>query len=242
MMRFKPTLSRPQKWIAALVFAASFLLQTPARLIGLALPSAVKLHDVSGSFWNGKAAALGLGGLIVQEQLEWNFQPGRLLAGALVWDIRGRFGDHASQLRLTLAPERIEADGVRIALPIEPFAAMVPQLKSMPLGGVLTIEAARLDRRTSLTARLDAQQVFSPLAGSGALGNYRADIGNDGNASHWQLTTISGRLQLRGQGTLERTGMPHGQLSFETQSDIPGISALLGTLPRKDGNQFQWSF
>jgi hypothetical protein len=235
--------------LIAAVFIVALIARLPASFVTLALPQEIQLRDVEGSFWNGQASAIGVGGVLEQEQVSWNFQPGALLEAKLAWTVGGRLSGQSSQLELALRPGGVELNGVNLALPLEPLAALHPQLKSAQLGAVLRVTAKSLDLNWDLNARspfaasVAVEHLFTPLSPRGELGSYRLEGKSDAEGKgDWQIATVNGVLQVTGKGVFDiGQSRVNGQLNLTPQLPIPGLSPLLATLP-KAGEGFEMSF
>ncbi|MDR1936303.1 MAG: type II secretion system protein N [Candidatus Accumulibacter sp.] len=230
----------PVSWRTLLLVAGVFILalavRLPASLATLLLPPEIQLREVEGSLWNGRASAVGVGGMLVQEQASWNFLPRALLEGKLAWTVGGRLADRTSRLELAIRPGGVELNGVSVALPLEPLAALHAQLKSAQLGAVLRVSAKNLDLsgRSPMAASVAVEHLFTALYPQGDLGNYRLDCKADGaGRGDWQLATVSGVLRVSGKGTFDAgQSKVNGQLNLAPQSPLPGLSPLLASLPK----------
>ncbi len=233
--------------VVALLLVAFAVVRAPASLVTLLLPPTIQLRNVEGSFWNGQASAVGLGGVIVQEQVEWRFRPQALLGARLVWAVSGRFADQASRFTLALRPGAAELKGVSLVLPLEPFAALHAKLKAAQLGAVLRIDAKALSVGAPVAATVAVDQLFTPLVPQGVLGSYRLDLnrevdGTGKGKGSWQVSTGSGNLQVAGQGAFDSgVGKIGGQLTLTPQTPMPGLTPVLSSLP-KVGDGFQLAF
>ena len=227
--------------IMALVsFARVGLIRAPFSLVTLWLPKTVQLKNVEGSLWDGRASAIGVGGMIVQERVEWHFRPQTLLSGALSWAVSGRFGDQSSRLNIALGAGGAELSEVNVFLPLEPLAALHPKLKTAQLGALLHATASRLNSNAPIKAALDVDRAFSALVPqAGPLGSYRLEIdaGADGKG-RWTLTSAPGLLGASGQGQFDfRRSQVDGQLVLTPSAPIAGLSPALSQLPRS-GNGY----
>lgn len=228
---------------AAGIFLIALIVRLPAGFATLALPPEIQLRDVEGSFWNGRASAAGVNGVLVQEQVSWNFLPRALLDAKLAWAVGGRLGDQASRCELALRPRGAELNDVSLVLPLEPLAALHPQLKPAQLGAVLRVTAKQLGMRSPVAASVAVEHLFSPLAAQGEFGSYRLDFkgGADGKGD-WQIATVAGVLKAAGQGTFDAgRSRVAGRAVLAPQSPIPGLSPLLAALP-KEGDGFVVTF
>ncbi|WP_153111860.1 type II secretion system protein N [Propionivibrio limicola] len=229
--------------VISLLLVVFAVVRAPASLITLLLPPSIQLRNVDGSFWNGQASAVGVGGTIVQEQVEWRFRPQAMLGGKLAWVVNGRFADQASHLDLVLHPRGVELKGVSLVVPLEPFAALHAKLKLAQLGAVLRITTKALGMDAPIAATVAIDHLFTPVAPQGELGSYRLDLNGevDGKGS-WQVTTVAGNLQAAGQGAFDAArGKISGQLTLTPQTPMPGLTPVLSSLP-KVGDGFQLAF
>ncbi|MDR2452213.1 MAG: type II secretion system protein N [Candidatus Accumulibacter sp.] len=225
------------------VFVLTLVIRLPASFVVLFLPPEIQMREVEGSFWNGRASAIGLGGLLVQEQVSWNFRPRALSGLKLAWAVGGRMGGETSRLELALGPRGVEWNGVSLVLPLEPLAALHPQLKSAQLGALLRVSAKSLSLASPFELTIAAEHVFSALVPQGEFGSYRLDgKGMGGGKGDWQITTLSGVLRVVGKGTFDAgRSSASGQVTLTPRSPIPGLSPMLASLP-KAANGFVLSF
>lgn len=233
-------LSRRAALMALLLFALFAVIRAPLRLVSLWLPPTVALKNVEGSLWNGSVSAIGVGGMVVQERVEWHFRPQTLLSGALTWAVSGRFGEQRSRLNVALGVGGAELSEVNVFLPLEPLAALHPKLKAVQLGALLHVTAKLVNARAPVKVAIDVDRAFSALAPQvGALGSYRLelDAGADGKG-RWTLISAPGLLGATGQGQVDlRRAQVDGQLLLTPSTPIPGLSPALSQLPRS-GNGY----
>lgn len=230
--------------LACIAFAAFCLLRAPVSLVTLFLPHEVQLKNVEGSLWNGRASAVGLGELIIQEQLDWKFHSKALLAGRLEWAIGGRFGEKSSALTLVLRPSGAELNEVSLYLPLEPFIAQNPRLKAVRIGALLHATAPRVAANVPVSASIDVDGLFSPMVPlASQLGNYRFDLDLDAaGKGAWRATTLSGILAVNGDGSLDiKAQQIAGKLILTPSTTLPGLSPALSQLPRS-GDGYLVSF
>ena len=230
--------------LALALFVLFVLIRAPLSLATLWLPPSVALKNVEGSLWNGSASAVGVAGMVVQERVEWRFQPRRMLSGELGWALSGRFGEQRSRANLALGAGGAALSEVDVFLPLEPLAALQPKLKALQLGALLHVSAGRLSGSAPATATINVDSAFSALAPqAGALGSYRLafDAGADGKG-RWTLTSAPGLLGAAGQGQFDwRRAQLGGQLVLTPSAPIPGLTPALSQLPRS-GNGYLVAF
>lgn len=221
-------MSQRKGWIAGgllVVFLVFALLRFPVSLAAGFLPATFKLTGAQGTLWHGRASALGLGGMVVQQDVVWQWQPQRLLHGQLAWEIRGQFAADSSRLTLALSPGAVEAREMHLALPLEPLLAQEAKLKPLRLGGILKLQSAvfTLQRPSELSARVE--NLFSALVpGIGALGNTQIQLSTpNSQAATWTVRPVDGPLAINGEGTLDlKRGTATGKLAFKPDSHLAG--------------------
>jgi len=222
--------------LMALAFFALFcVVRAPLSLVTLLLPETVQLKNVEGSLWSGRASAVGVGGMIVQQGVEWSFRPQALLSGTLMWSINGRFGGKTSRMNVALRATGAALSEVSVFLPLEPFAALHPQLKTAQLSALLHASASRLSANAPMKVAVDVDRVFSArVQQSGQFGSYRieVDLAADGKG-RWMLSSSPVLLAAVGEGQLDvNRQLVNGRLVLTPSAPIPGLSPLLSQLPR----------
>ncbi|MDQ7988206.1 MAG: type II secretion system protein N [Candidatus Dactylopiibacterium sp.] len=229
-------MSRTTRWtLSVAALALIFLIANfPATLAVRLLPATVSLAGVEGSLWNGRATALGINGLVAQQKLAWRFDAGALLRGRIAWNLRSEHAGQPGQLRATAGVGGLALENVRLALPVEPLAQFNPMLTGVRLRGDLQLESPRVARNAPIHVTGSLQRAGSAMAGElTPIGSYRfnADITAQG-AGKVDLSTLNGPLQIQGSGSFEgRTG--RARLLLRPETDLPGLSPLLATLPRE---------
>lgn len=222
-----------------LLFAGFALIRLPAALLAKGLPADIRLEACEGTLWQGRAAALGIRGQVVQQALRWQFSPRQLWQGQLRWDVHGSFGQIPSQLTLVAGPTRVSLQAVALTLPAAPLLGLHPKIQPLKLGGILQLNSPRLalDSPSSLDGQL--RDLFSPLAPtSGTLGSYRFTLSHQpGQAGTWQVSPQQGSLAIRGNGQLDLTrASVRGTLSLVPQGKaLDSLKPLLATLPSQNG-------
>lgn len=232
--------------VAAVLLAAAVVLRAPVSLITVFLPPGLQLKSVEGSLWNGQAAAVGVGGLLVQERLVWRFKPQALLGAKLEWAISGQLAEQSSRLNLAVRPGGIDVSDVSVFLPLEPLAALHPKLKPAQLGARLHATAKTLaglwNGKSATTGTLLVDQLSTPLVPQGALGSYTLEFDATAGKGSWRIAPVAGNLLALGQGDFDASQAKlHGQLTLTPQAPMPGLMPVLSSLP-KVGEGFQLAF
>lgn len=230
--------------LAAMVFAGACVLRVPAGVAALLLPPGVVLAGAEGTVWNGKAATIGVGGLVVQEDIAWRFELRSLLGGRLEWAVGGRFGERDGRLTVAVAGGGVAVRGVDLVLPLEPFAALHPKVKAARLGGVLHATAGSIASQGPANVSVDVQRVFSALTPQSELGSYRLEIdaraGGDGK---WRLSGADGNpVQLAGDGSFNAPrAAVNGRIVVSQKGAPPAVASMLAAFPR-DGEGYRIEF
>lgn len=187
-----------------LVFLLIALIRFPAGIAARFLPAPLVLQGASGTLWNGQASAFGVDGIVIQQNVRWQWQASALLRAALVWDIQGNFLDKNSQLLLEAGVGQISLRNLKVSLPLEPLTRMAERAKSLRLGALITLESPliALNKNWVLDGQIDnLSSALTPS--SNPFGSYRIhlDIKESGQGE-WQLSTLNGALKADGQGAL----------------------------------------
>jgi len=198
-----------KRWYAllALLILIFIGIRLPASLAAAALASKsdgkIKLAAVTGTLWHGQGQ-LVIGDTAVWQSLQWDWQAGELLHGALGFLIAAD-GGHAA---LHLRPTAVEIADMDISAPATPILQLDPRAAGFGLTGRLRLSATqlRVGKQPSGSLALDWQQAGSQrIPVPSELGNYRANLTPNGDAWKVQLTTLSGPFQLSGEGEWHAT-------------------------------------
>jgi general secretion pathway protein N len=239
--------------LVAVVFTVGAL--APAQWAAAAMRSAtggrVDLAETSGSLWNGQATVVlasgGDGGTraSLPERLSWKLSPWSLLIGTV--DVTLTHPSALSQpLNLRMSPgSPIVLGATTLRLPASLLIGLGAPWNTVRPGGLLTINWDRLQLSPGrLQGGISAEWQFasSSLTPVSPFGHYRLVTNGQYPGMTLQLTTISGPLELTGNGTIAEGG----RLRFEglarpvpgtdpsIKSQLSGLISLLG--PRRDSD------
>ncbi|PZO06669.1 MAG: hypothetical protein DCF27_12315 [Lysobacteraceae bacterium] len=243
---------KPWLWLAggSGLYAMALAAFAPASLLDAMLADAsngrFRLASAEGTMWSGQAitelrdaAALTRWAAPVA----WRLRPAALLAGRLEYRLSTR--PPASLSGVSLSWSRVELTGVDIRLPAAALASGVPALAPWGMGGELQLVADRLDfgpAHAGGSATMHWRSADSALAPVSPLGDYELQF--EGRDQAWlaRLRTITGPLQLSGEGRW-RPGDPP---AFEASMIVPPenrqvLSPFLRLIAveRSDGS-FDW--
>lgn len=230
--------------LAAMMFTGACVLRVPAGVPASLLLPGVVLAGAEGTVWNGKAAAIGVGGFVVQEDITWRFEPRSLLGGRLEWAVGGRFGERDGRLTVAVGAGGVAMRGLDLVLPLEPFAALHPKVRAARLGGALHATAGSIAFQGPASVSVDVQRVFSALTPHNELGSYRLEIdagaGGDGK---WRIAGADGNLvQLAGDGSFDAArAAVDGRIVVSPKGAPPAVASMLTAFPR-DGEAYRIEF
>lgn len=226
----------PSQWAAAAVRSA-----TDGR---------VDLAETTGSLWNGQATVVlssssepGAARASLPERLSWRLSPWQLLLGTVDLTLT-----HPSALAQPLSvrvspgsPTVIGATTLR--LPASLLVGLGAPFNTLRPGGVLSINWDRLQiepRRMQGAISAEWQFASSALTPVSPFGHYRLTTSGAFPGTQLQLSTISGPLELAGNGTIaeggrlrfEGTARPVPGTDPAVKTQLTGLISLLG--PRRD--------
>jgi general secretion pathway protein N len=246
-------------WLGAVfgLFAA-LLLFAPARWLAQSITSAtsgqLQLVNARGTVWRGQADVLLTGGEGSQTQtslpqgLQWRLSP-TLVSGMPAMALQLSAPCCTPQpMGLTLIP-RLGGAELRLAAsssrwPADLLTGLGTPWNTLRMQGLLVLQTDGLtlrwdSGRGSLqgTLAVEAQDLSSRLSSLRPLGSYRMDVRAeaDGNTTTLALQTLSGRLQLQGQG--QWVG---GRLRFQGVAEAApdseaALNNLLNIIGRRQG-------
>lgn len=215
--------------LLALAFGSVFLVGlfvfAPASLMGYALErvsgGALSLVQTTGSVWHGSGVVLLRQNSRYQTlgSYRWNL---KLFSAAL----QVQTGESAPMtVRYVPFAGRIDIDDLRIVLPASIIEVVAPQLGPYQLqgsleasSGHLTLDSAGMNGQITV----DWLNAASALSEIRPLGDYRVLLKSNGPAMDAQLSTLSGKLQLAGQGSFDNKA---GMRFNGTAQAAPGSTA-----------------
>ncbi|MCA3217685.1 MAG: type II secretion system protein N [Burkholderiales bacterium] len=210
----------------------------------------VDLAETTGSLWRGQATVVlssgvepGASRASLPERLSWWLSPWPLLIGTIDLTL-SHPSALAQPLTVRVAPGSPTVIGATtLRLPASLLVGLGAPFNTLRPGGVLTINWDRLQiepGRVQGGISADWQFASSVLTPVSPFGHYRMTADGGYPATRLQLTTISGPLELAGNGTIAEGG----RLRFEgsarpvpgtdpaVKSQLTGLISLLG--PRRD--------
>lgn len=246
-------------WLGALLgLLVALLLFAPARWLAQALTHAsdgrVRVVNASGTVWNGQADLLLTGGegsrtrTALPQGLRWQLRPGWADGG-----VAARLQLTApcctpEPLNLTVMPgqqgTRLRLASLQTTWPAELLTGLGTPWNTLRLEGRLQVQSPGLDlllstgrQRLDGAATIEAHDLASRLSTLRPLGSYRIALQSNaaGDGASVALQTISGELQLQGQGQWTA-----GRLRFRGDAQASAgreaaLANLLNIIGRRQG-------
>ncbi|WP_348943887.1 type II secretion system protein N [Chitinibacter sp. FCG-7] len=247
-------MSRLRKWSLGLFIVLALLLvlivRMPVAMLQTVLPSSVSLVQTSGTLWDGRASALGLEGIAIQQNLRWQFEPKAILGGQLAWKLNGQAaGSEAnSQARLVLGVRGAALENVDVTLPLEGILRTIPKIASWGLGGTAQLRSTRLSKQAGDSAELTIDPLFSQLVPAlSPLTTLRATLTMNDGGANWTINPAgASAITVNGQGALQwqaggRVGS-QGEINLQPDDKVKQqLAPLLIQIPAT-ANGYQLKF
>ena len=207
------------------IYSLALLISAPAALFDGQLQKfssgSLRLAEADGTLWKGSGKLeirTADGRTIHRKDLSWRFQAERLLFGNMTWLLDMDQG--AQIVPLALFPGGVKIAHINIDLPAAALAHVVPDFAEFGLVGDLTFEGKEIrltqdsmDGSASLRWR-NAGLALSPVS---PLGSYEINFVMEGPATTFNLNTLSGPLQVDGEGSW----IPGSRPVFLSTAEIP---------------------
>ncbi|MGL6071833.1 type II secretion system protein N [Craterilacuibacter sp.] len=216
--------------LALPVVLAGAIAALPASWLGVPLAQLTQsrwvLSETSGTVWSGQGRPVFVaedGSVLAASRIGWRFESTALFRGALVWTLQTDAGEGA--FRLT--PDGWQLDKVALALPVAALAGLSDTWRAARLGGLLQLDVASLGQVSegfSGSARVSWLGASSPLTRLQPFGSYVLNVSGQGPALGLALQTLSGPLQIDGQGQWQPGRLP--DFGGSASSDAENYAAL----------------
>ena len=238
----------------AIVFATALFLapaQWAASYVQSATNGRVELAEANGTVWNGSAivviaspAETGASRASLPERLSWRLSPWALLGGQL--DLALSHPSALSQPLIINAPlfgKTVTLGSTTMRLPASLLVGLGAPWNTVRPGGILTVSWDQLVVEPGRwRGRLSGewQYASSGLTPVSPMGHYRLQTNGVWPGTQLELLTISGPLELKGNGTINEGGRLRftGRAQAMAGTD-PGVKAqltgLISLLGRRDG-------
>ncbi len=247
--------------IAAVSVGATALVFGPAQWVASAVSRAtgerIVLAEATGSIWRGQATVVlspgqdaSIARVSLPESLSWRLSPWRLLTGTVDLTL-----SHPSallqpmQMRANVAG-RVELGATRVRLPASLLVGLGAPFNTIRPGGLLSLNWQRLElERGRMQGDLVGEWQFatSALTPVAPFGHYRLMVEGGFPNTRLKLLTLSGPLELTGDGTISEGGRLRfsgraraaSSADAATKTQLSGLVSLLG---RRDGDSAILSF
>jgi general secretion pathway protein N len=247
--------------VAAVSMASTALVVAPAQWMASAITGftggRIVLAEAAGSMWRGRAGVVfspgegaGAARISLPEPLSWELSPWRLLAGTVDLTLT-----HPSALTQPLQVRadlsgRVELSASSVRLPAGVLAGLGAPFNTVRPGGLISVSWQRLVGHAGrLEGDLTGEWQFasSALTTVAPFGHYRLTAEGGFPGTRLQLLTVSGPLEMTGDGTIDATGSlrftgrarPVPGTDPSTRAQLAGLVLLLG---RRDGDSAILSF
>ena len=212
-------------------YAAFLVALIPASFIAARVAEAtagrVAIANASGTLWRGRASASlapATGPALALDTLEWRFLPSRLASGRLGYAVRFASPALAGTLELARGFTDWEKRDINARAEAGMVAKLLPIAPTWQPGGTFMLTAPRLTwdgRELAGDALIEWHDAATSLSELHPLGSYRAVVQGMGGPAKIAVSTISGPLQVIGQGALD---FPT-RASFSGEARAQGASA-----------------
>lgn len=195
--------------LALLAFAVILVARFPAQWAAAALPQSVSCTQLAGTVWNGRCAALVVGGTRVGN-LSWHLRPMSLLTGKLGADIDVTRGTGFARGSIEAASAAsITVHNLQADFPLD--RTLIPELPPNLAGSARTnLALARVENGivTLLQGQVEARDLVGGSGKAMPLGNYSLNFppAEPGSEPVGRLTSSAGPLDV--EGTLRLTREP----------------------------------
>ncbi|MBM5570187.1 MULTISPECIES: type II secretion system protein N [Deefgea] len=236
-----------RKAIIALLVIFSLLVllaRMPMSIVGWFLPNSVSLVQANGSIWGGRASALGLQGVVLQQNLSWQFEPKALLSARLAWQLRAEALGMSNQARLVLGLSGAALENVDVTFPLEGVFRAMPKVANWGLGGRAQLRSARLSRQPGDQAELVLDPVFSQLVPAlTPITVLRLNLNVIDGGANWQIAPAgASAIAVTGNGNLQWSGAAQGRINLKPDEQVrQQLAPLLLQVPATaEGYQIQF--
>ena len=252
-----PSLPRsPRAWAVTGAVCGALLatvLWAPATWLAAGIASAtggqVLLQQARGTIWDGSARLVLTGGrdsrdhTALPTRLSWTLRPGLTSASLALQTECCTSAPVQARLRPGWNAMSLELEDSAIQLPADLLAGLGTPWNTVALQGQLRLstQGLQLQYRAGRASsqgltRLEALAVSSRLSPLNPLGSYRLDI-QGGDSPRLDLSTLSGDLQLSGQGRWVDSRLHFNGEAAASPEREAALANLLNILGRRQGTR-----
>jgi general secretion pathway protein N len=230
----KPSLLRTGAAVAAITLVL-LPLRLPASLVASILKSESQGHlslaASDGTIWHGSGQPL-LDGQALAEQLRWDIDASKLLRGQLVYKI----GLDQGGATLALARSGVNISEANLALAASPLFRLDERIRPYALTGQLRLNSQNMHIAKGAAdgaISIEWNSAGTSLAPTmNPIGDYRVSAMPAGDGWQLQFSTLSGSLQINGNGNWQPNSGLNVDLGLKAAQ---GTEASLGTLLSRIG-------
>ena len=231
-------------WLGVLLYLVFLVATAPASLLARLLPKPagveIVLQQPQGTLWRGAAQRVALkpasGGIVELGRLTWTMRWLPLLRGEAAADIELAGGTASARGLVAVGPGRLRVQAFDARFPANLLPPFFPALHLVQPGGDVQFHSESFNVSHfagSGQAQLSWLRAESSLARLRPLGDYQVTATAGESGGSLQLRTLSGALQLQGDGGWDRAGV----LAFrgtaralpEQSAELQGLLKLFGT-------------
>ncbi len=218
-----------------LVFIAGLVITAPARVaVALFAPDNIRISDVSGSVWNGRAGAVLASGVYLRD-VQWKLKPMALLTGTAALNLDAALPGGFLTTELELRSENsLSLSELSASLPL---ALIADAVRTPGLSGEASIRFASLDVENgvpvSATGTVNIARLVVPALGAGNLGGYRLEVTPADDGIVGSLEDTDGVVDIAGSVTLTTDRAYTLLARLEPKRSAPErLKTQIGYLPR----------
>ncbi len=219
--------------------------------LGAVTNGRVRLAEAEGTIWRGSgrlvladlsAAAAELrstAGVAIPGRVHWSIRALPLLVGQ--FDARIGFDGMAQPVRVNGGYDEIRIAGGTLGLPSVDLSRLGSPWNTVRPSGALHLAWENLvirDGGLDGHARIELRDASSAMTPVRPLGSYRVDVVGRGRRAELSIATMSGPLQLQGNGTFD----PNAGLRFTAEASAGSrermrLESFLGLMGRREGDR-----
>ena len=221
--------------LALAAYALAVVACAPATLMDSVVSRAshglLRVAEARGLVWRGHGyleVVDARNASAIAKAIDWRVKPLALWRGVVAFDVR--LAGAPSTTTIAASFRKVDIANIALDVPAAALALAVPQLAAAQLTGDITLIAPRVTVDGGMM-QADADVAWRN-AGSGLtpvapLGEYSMQIRSERDGIHARLATVSGPLQLEGEGSWRR----HAGPSFSTTAHVaPEYSEALSPM------------
>ncbi len=250
MIMPRPLITLAFIFVGGLIAIAVALWAAPARwadaIAERVTSGRVRLAESSGSLWTGSARLVladpstnnppFVEGVVVPGRCDWVLSPFALILGRI--DLQLKLTDMREAVKLAGDRQILRGTGGSFDLPAVRMDRLGSPWNTIAPDGALSlrwepfvIEKGRYTGKAAVTIA----QVSSAISPVKPLGSYRVDIDSTVEKTALSMVTLSGPLELEGQGDFSpKTGLRF-LATGQAQTDQARLQPLLGLIGKRDG-------